>query len=558
MPLQVRRGTNAQRQAMAEPLASGELLYTTDTGTLYIGNGSTLGGVPVANVSSQDIKDISASVFTGGAHSGITFTYDSVSGTIDAVVDQDLSNYQGVIRASAFSGSLVADDSSLLVDAINGSINLNGTVKGNIVPDTNEAYDLGTSGLRFKDLYLSGSSLYLGSAVISSTGSAVDLPAGSTVGGILIGSGTGIGDGVVPGSNYNINIVGDDSTIIVNSQTKVVTAAGGFIGDLTGTADSAVAAQTVDITDDFGLATRFYPTFVENRSAGDTLRASIDVVYKSDEQSLNAPNIVGENVFGVLFGLAGSVITGDVTGVINGLEGSTIIGTFTGDTIGSHVGSVVGDLQGSVLASDSSVIVNSVSNAVTSLSVTGGTVTLTGNKMVTDTSSDFRVETAELVIDHITNDITFDNPKLRFNAARGSLLSPTVVQNLDTLGTISAYGYNGADYVLSALIIVAVDDTSITTSSTEIKTVIGIGQASELINDTGKFLKVDSVGHTTVPSIETTGYLQSAVYADPTARDAAITAPASGMMVFLTDSTGSGGAPKFQGYISGTGWVDLN
>jgi hypothetical protein len=41
------------------------------------------------------------------------------------------------------------------------------------------------------------------------------------------------------------------------------------------------------------------------------------------------------------------------------------------------------------------------------------------------------------------------------------------------------------------------------------------------------------------------------VYADNTARDAAITSPTAGMMVFNTTGT------KFQGY-TGAAWVDLN
>jgi hypothetical protein len=554
MPLQVRRGTNAQRQAMGEPLASGELLYTTDTGTLYIGNGSTLGGVPVANISSQDIKDISAGVFTSGSHSGITFTYDSESGTIDAIVDQDLSNYQGVIRASAFSGSLVADDSSLLVDAMNGSINLNGTVKGNIVPDSNEAYDLGTSGLRFKDLYLAGSSLYLGDAVITSTASVVNLPIGSTVGGVPIGSGSGTGDGFIPGSNYNINIVGDDSTVIVNSSTNELsgTLNGNVVGDLTGTVTGNVIGNVTGDVD-----SNIFSSFNDVTVSG----------ILSAELTGNVTGTVTGNLIGNVTGDVDSTVFSSfndvaVSGILSADLTGNVIGTVTGNLIGSslgtHTGSVIGDLQGSVIADDSSTIVNAATSVVTALSVTGGSVTLTDNKIVTNTAAEFKVETTELVVDYITNDLTFENPKLKFNAARGSLLSPTVVQDLDTLGTISAYGYNGSDYVPGPLIIFAVDDATITTGSTEIKSIIGIGQASELIVASGNYLAIDNVGHTTAPSMQTTGYFQSAVYADPTARDAAITVPASGMMVFLTDSTGAGGAAKFQGYISGTGWVDLN
>jgi hypothetical protein len=46
-------------------------------------------------------------------------------------------------------------------------------------------------------------------------------------------------------------------------------------------------------------------------------------------------------------------------------------------------------------------------------------------------------------------------------------------------------------------------------------------------------------------------FLQLPVYADNSARDAAITSPAAGMLIF--NSTGT----KFQGY-TGAAWVDLN
>jgi hypothetical protein len=60
---------------------------------------------------------------------------------------------------------------------------ISGTVSGSLIPDSNEAYDLGSTGARFRDLYLSGSSLILGGATITADGSAVALPSGSTIGG---------------------------------------------------------------------------------------------------------------------------------------------------------------------------------------------------------------------------------------------------------------------------------------------------------------------------------------------------------------------------------------
>jgi len=65
------------------------------------------------------------------------------------------------------------------------------SVSSNIVPSANITYDLGTSSLRWRDLYLSGSSLYLGGAVISANANVVVLPAGSLIGNTVIGTGSG-------------------------------------------------------------------------------------------------------------------------------------------------------------------------------------------------------------------------------------------------------------------------------------------------------------------------------------------------------------------------------
>ena len=47
MAFQIRRGTNAQRLTII-PL-QGELIFTTDTKALYVGDGTTAGGVAVGS-----------------------------------------------------------------------------------------------------------------------------------------------------------------------------------------------------------------------------------------------------------------------------------------------------------------------------------------------------------------------------------------------------------------------------------------------------------------------------------------------------------------------------
>jgi len=67
---------------------------------------------------------------------------------------------------------------------------------------------------------------------------------------------------------------------------------------------------------------------------------------------------------------------------------------------------------------------------------------------------------------------------------------------------------------------------------------------------------VSAVGNVTGNNVSAGTTVVLATFADTTARDAAITGPISGMMIFIQDNGSA--QPKFQGYITGTGWVDLN
>jgi hypothetical protein len=55
MALQIRKGTNAERLAIV-PLTA-ELLYTTDTKNVYVGDGLTIGGVAVSSVQGPAILE---------------------------------------------------------------------------------------------------------------------------------------------------------------------------------------------------------------------------------------------------------------------------------------------------------------------------------------------------------------------------------------------------------------------------------------------------------------------------------------------------------------------
>lgn len=55
-----------------------------------------------------------------------------------------------------------------------------------LIPATNNNIDIGTDGLRFRTLYLSGNTIFIGNSTINAVGSSVELTAGSLVNGALI------------------------------------------------------------------------------------------------------------------------------------------------------------------------------------------------------------------------------------------------------------------------------------------------------------------------------------------------------------------------------------
>jgi len=333
MPLQIRRGTEAERQLLATPPQQGELVYITDSEQLYIGDGTSLlrDITPVTGYTDENALDYIGSVLDAGPHTGITFTHDDAANTISATisptqnlttltvtgnsslatttVDGNLS-VTGKLTAD-FNGSIHGDDSTLLVDGVDNKINLDGTVKGNIIPDTTEAYDIGSSSLKFKDLYLSGTSLYLGAAQVTATGAAINLPAGSTVGGNLIQ------DSVSEDTAFIRDIQGsvfaDDSTQLVNAVDATVRLNNGVI-NIDGASITSTALEF-----DISNATESPNTTLNVYNADGTSAVKIFSIGGQD----NFADPSGMTLRGFFGGFEGSgseiaPIAGDYVGFVNG------------------------------------------------------------------------------------------------------------------------------------------------------------------------------------------------------------------------------------------------
>jgi hypothetical protein len=153
MALQIRRGTTAERTA--RKFLVGELIYDTTLQQVFVGDSTdgtsgTFGGKAVTAFTQEDAQDAIRDLFSAGTHTNISYSYNDPGNSISSAVD--LSNYNGIITATSFKGSLFADDSTLLVDAANGLIpaevvsgTFTGSVTGNVTG--NVTGSAGTAGV---------------------------------------------------------------------------------------------------------------------------------------------------------------------------------------------------------------------------------------------------------------------------------------------------------------------------------------------------------------------------------------------------------------------------
>ena len=317
-------------------------------------------------------------------------------------------------------------------------------------------------------------------------------------------------------------------------------------------------------------------------------------------------NTDNNNVTGNFFGN----VTGDVTGDTAGTHTGNVTGNVTGNANGAHTGTFDGDMSGSLFADDSTLIVDGVGNTITIQSILASTTST--NSVTAEGILDLKSNTnvvrttatgVKLVSQTVGGGIE-QGPVHRTTTSRGTLAAPTTVVVGDSILSISGEGYDGAAYKTQAVINIGVSENTVGTEATPGRIDFSIRDDNGTFNTS--FARLESNGVFTAPAIqslgitttvknsllakvsggfglqgtivydttlaglsyyhgtdgwnniltgnkpvETTSFIKPGVYADNTARDAAITIPTAGMMVFNTTGT------KFQGY-TGSAWVDLN
>ena len=109
MALRLRRGTDAER-LLVTPL-EGELVYTTDTKKIFVGDGTTIGGTLVAGLNSV-LADTTPQL--GG---NLDLNSKNITGIGNITID-------GTVTAPQFEGNILADDSTLIFNSATQSLKI--------------------------------------------------------------------------------------------------------------------------------------------------------------------------------------------------------------------------------------------------------------------------------------------------------------------------------------------------------------------------------------------------------------------------------------------------
>jgi len=285
--LRIKRGTKTALQTTPgyTPL-EGELVYTTDSKEVFVGDGTTVGGTPVS-VSTQNLEDLG--------------NVQALAAQNDQILVYNGSNWAATDNpALDVRGNIFGDDSTLLVDAINNKIvgpieTTSITSTGNIVGDL------------------------IGDVTGSVTGNVVGDTTGTHFGnvqGILTGDMTG-------------SIFADDSTVLVDA----------IAGEIVGRINSPVFVADVILEKEGGGRTKLTMQSKDLASLSGTF-GNIDFL----GTDINNTTVRGSRFFG---GAAGHFFMHDATGVLDSHpENRTISLTDSGIAYGKYAATAKLDIVG--------------------------------------------------------------------------------------------------------------------------------------------------------------------------------------------------------------------
>ena len=249
------------------------------------------------------------------------------------------------------------------------------TVAGHILPATNIIYDLGSATYRFRDLYLSGNTISLGSATISGSATGITLTSlnGTSIGATTASTGAfttlSTSSDVTVGGNLTVN----GTTTTVNSTTITVDDKNLELGSITSPTDAGADGGgitlkgTTDKTLNWVLANTAW-------TSSENFDIAIAKTYKINAINVLSANTLGSGVTASSLTSVGTIATGVWNGTVitpvyggTGLATATSRGILFGNGTSNMGVTAASTVDGSFLKSDST------GNPYFSNAVDGGT-----------------------------------------------------------------------------------------------------------------------------------------------------------------------------------------
>ena len=131
----------------------------TLTNKTISGANNTLTNIGNSSLTNSSISINGSAISLGGSVTGLAVT----SGTLAQFAATTSAQLLSVISDETGSGSLVFATSPTLTTA---TLSGNTNITGHLLPTANITYDLGSATNRFRDLYLAGTTIYLGTTKI--------------------------------------------------------------------------------------------------------------------------------------------------------------------------------------------------------------------------------------------------------------------------------------------------------------------------------------------------------------------------------------------------------
>ena len=470
MALRLRRGTNVERQLLT-PL-EGELIYTTDTKSLYVGDGITLGGVLIA-ASGEVSNTLNGLLDTDivGLQDGDVLVYNATTGEfINSQSALDLDDLNDVLLTSSSNGDV------LFYDGNNWkNVDFDSLVAVSNAIELNDITDILIEGTPQR-----GEVLFHDGNIFK------NVPA-YTLADIILSS----------QQTHTLTLKGNDSTILVDPVTNTFT--GELQGDAYGSLYDGIGNLIID---EFSKA-----AMVDVRDPTNTYTVL-------DNFTGNLKR--GETGDTIIQGGANPVFIGNVDGAVKG----TIVGPDLQVVLNHDSATLFGTVSGTLRGDDSSIVFDGATGKFNLDDTIVGNIGTRNEDAVANLSL-VRESTSDLSASSVSlGEIAFG-----VDDSNGAKTGALITGNKDSIYLMADGTGAFADGALAV------------TLTNGLLAIGSFGPATE---------KLDVIGN-----IKASGSIQPGVYADNTARDAAITSPVAGMMVF-----NSAGA-KFQGY-DGTAWVDLN